>query len=167
MVFLFLQKGKATLIPVLTIPVAIIGTFAGMYATGFSINNLTLFGLILSIGIVVDDSIVVIENVERIMHEEGISSKQAAIKTMQEVAGALIAIVLVLCCAFIPSAFLGGLTGILYRQFAITISISVVISGIVALTLTPALCAIFLKGYKGDAVIKDLDVNSGGMVKKA
>jgi len=148
-VFLFLQKGKATLIPVLTIPVAIIGTFAGMYATGFSINNLTLFGLILSIGIVVDDSIVVIENVERIMHEEGLSSKKAAIKTMQEVAGALIAIVLVLCCAFIPSAFLGGLTGILYRQFAITISISVVISGIVALTLTPALCAIFLKGYKG------------------
>ena len=150
-VFLFLQKGKATLIPVLTIPVAVIGTFAGMYATGFSINNLTLFGLILSIGIVVDDSIVVIENVERIMHEEGVSSKQAAIKTMQEVAGALIAIVLVLCCAFIPSAFLGGLTGILYRQFAITISISVVISGIVALTLTPALCAIFLSGYKGDA----------------
>ncbi|HLX54485.1 MAG TPA: efflux RND transporter permease subunit, partial [Aquella sp.] len=151
-VFLFLQKGKATLIPVLTIPVAIIGTFAGMYATGFSINNLTLFGLILSIGIVVDDSIVVIENVERIMHEEGANAKNAAIKTMQEVAGALIAIVLVLCCAFIPSAFLGGLTGILYRQFAITISISVVISGIVALTLTPALCAIFLKGYKGSTV---------------
>lgn len=151
-VFLFLQKGKATLIPVLTIPVAIIGTFAGMYATGFSINNLTLFGLILSIGIVVDDSIVVIENVERIMHEEGTNAKNAAIKTMQEVAGALIAIVLVLCCAFIPSAFLGGLTGILYRQFAITISISVVISGVVALTLTPALCAIFLKGYKGEAV---------------
>lgn len=151
-VFLFLQKGKATLIPILTIPVAVIGTFAGMYATGFSINNLTLFGLILSIGIVVDDSIVVIENVERIMHEEGVSSKQAAIKTMQEVAGALIAIVLVLCCAFIPSSFLGGLTGILYRQFAITISISVVISGIVALTLTPALCAILLKGYKGEAV---------------
>jgi hydrophobe/amphiphile efflux-1 (HAE1) family protein len=148
-VFLFLQKGRATLIPVLTIPVAIIGTFAGMYVTGFSINNLTLFGLILSIGIVVDDSIVVIENVERIMHEEGLNSKEASIKTMQEVAGALIAIVLVLCCAFIPSAFLGGLTGILYRQFAITISISVVISGIVALTLTPALCAIFLKGYSG------------------
>lgn len=152
-VFLFLQKGKATLIPVLTIPVAIVGTFAGMYATGFSINNLTLFGLILSIGIVVDDSIVVIENVERIMHEEGLSAKDASIKTMQEVAGALIAIVLVLCCAFIPSAFLGGLTGILYRQFAITISISVVISGIVALTLTPALCAIFLRGYKGNAAV--------------
>lgn len=146
-VFLFLQKGRATLIPVLTIPVAVIGTFAGMYATGFSINNLTLFGLILSIGIVVDDSIVVIENVERIMREDGVNAKAASIRSMEEVAGALIAIVLVLCCAFIPSAFLGGLTGILYRQFAITISIAVVISGIVALTLTPALCAIFLKPH--------------------
>ncbi|MDQ5920775.1 MAG: multidrug efflux pump [Pseudomonadota bacterium] len=146
-VFLFLQKARATIIPVLTIPVAIIGTFAGMYITGFSINNLTLFGLILSIGIVVDDSIVVIENVERVMDEERVSARKASIKTMQEVASALIAIVLVLCCAFIPSAFLGGLTGILYRQFAITISISVVLSGVVALTLTPALCAIFLKGH--------------------
>ena len=149
-VFLFLQKARATLIPVLTIPVAVIGTFAGMYVTGFSINNLTLFGLILSIGIVVDDSIVVIENVERIMDTEGISAKQASIKTMNEVASALIAIVLVLCCAFIPSAFLGGLTGILYQQFAITISISVVLSGIVALTLTPALCAIFLKNHQAN-----------------
>lgn len=144
-VFLFLQKWRATIIPILTIPVAVIGTFAGMYATGFSINNLTLFGLILSIGIVVDDSIVVIENVERIMKQDGCSAKEASIKSMEEVASALVAIVLVLCCAFVPSAFLGGLTGILYRQFAITIAISVVISGVVALTLTPALCAIFLK----------------------
>jgi hydrophobe/amphiphile efflux-1 (HAE1) family protein len=144
-VFLFLQKGKATLIPILTIPVSIIGTFAGMLATGFSINNLTLFGLILSIGIVVDDSIVVIENVERIMQQKNLNAKDASIETMNEVASALIAIVLVLCCAFIPSAFLGGLTGILYRQFAITISIAVIISGITALTLTPALCAIMLK----------------------
>ena len=150
-VFLFLQKARATLIPVLTIPVAVIGTFAGMYVTGFSINNLTLFGLILSIGIVVDDSIVVIENVERIMDIDGINAKQASIKTMNEVASALIAIVLVLCCAFIPSAFLSGLTGILYQQFAITISISVVLSGIVALTLTPALCAIFLKNHQANA----------------
>jgi multidrug efflux pump len=142
-VFLFLQKGRATLIPILTIPVAVVGTFAGMYATGFSINNLTLFGLILSIGIVVDDSIVVIENVERIMEQQKCSAKQASIKSMEEVASALIAIVLVLCCAFIPSAFLGGLTGILYQQFAVTIAISVILSGIVALTLTPALCAIF------------------------
>jgi len=144
-VFLFLQKGKATLIPILTIPVSIIGTFAGMLVTGFTINNLTLFGLILSIGIVVDDSIVVIENVERIMQQKNLNAKDASIETMNEVAAALIAIVLVLCCAFIPSAFLGGLTGILYRQFAITISIAVIISGITALTLTPALCAIMLK----------------------
>lgn len=144
-VFLFLQKGRATLIPILTIPVAVIGTFAGMYVTNFSINNLTLFGLILSIGIVVDDSIVVIENVERIMEQQKCNAKEASIKSMEEVASALIAIVLVLCCAFIPSAFLGGLTGILYQQFAITIAISVVISGVVALTLTPALCAVLLK----------------------
>ena len=144
-VFLFLQKGKATLIPILTIPVAVIGTFAGMYLTGFSITNLTLFGLILSIGIVVDDSIVVIENIERIMHSHKLSAFDASVKTMKEVAPALIAIVLVLCCAFIPSAFLGGLSGILYRQFAITIAIAVVISGITALTLTPALCAIMLR----------------------
>ena len=144
-VFIFLQKWRATIIPILTIPVAVIGTFGGMYALGFSINNLTLFGLILSIGIVVDDSIVVIENVERIMEQQKCSAKQASIKSMEEVASALIAIVLVLCCAFIPSAFLGGLTGILYQQFAVTIAISVVLSGIVALTLTPALCAIFLK----------------------
>ena len=144
-IFLFLQKGKATLIPILTIPVAIVGSFAGMYATGFSINNLTLFGLILSIGIVVDDSIVVIENVERIMHEKLLDAKAASIETMREVAPALIAIVLVLCAAFIPSAFLGGLTGVLYRQFAVTISIAVIISGITALTLTPALCAIMLR----------------------
>lgn len=144
-VFIFLQKWRATVIPILTIPVAVIGTFGGMYALGFSINNLTLFGLILSIGIVVDDSIVVIENVERIMEQQKCSAKQASIKSMEEVASALVAIVLVLCCAFIPSAFLGGLTGILYQQFAVTIAISVVLSGIVALTLTPALCAIFLK----------------------
>jgi hydrophobe/amphiphile efflux-1 (HAE1) family protein len=153
-VFLFLQKGKATLIPILTIPVSVIGTFAGMYLTGFSINNLTLFGLILSIGIVVDDSIVVIENVERVMHEKKLNAKAASITTMQEVASALIAIVLVLCCAFIPSAFLGGLTGILYRQFAITISIAVIISGITALTLTPALCAIMLQNTQ-DFTVKN------------
>jgi hydrophobe/amphiphile efflux-1 (HAE1) family protein len=144
-VFLFLQKGRATLIPILTIPVAVIGTFAGMYVLGFSINNLTLFGMILSIGIVVDDSIVVIENVERIMAERGVSSLNAAIASMEEVASALVAIVLVLCCAFIPSAFLGGLTGILYQQFAVTIAISVILSGVVALTLTPALCVVLLK----------------------
>lgn len=151
-VFLFLQKWRATIIPVLTIPVAVVGTFAGMYALGFSINNLTLFGLILSIGIVVDDSIVVIENVERIMEQQKCTALEASIRSMEEVASALVAIVLVLCCAFIPSAFLGGLTGILYQQFAVTIAISVVLSGIVALTLTPALCAIFLKDNSQHAV---------------
>ncbi|HEX2528407.1 MAG TPA: multidrug efflux RND transporter permease subunit [Geminicoccus sp.] len=144
-VFLFLQNVRATLIPILAVPVSIIGAFAGMYLLGFSINLLTLFGLILAIGIVVDDAIVVLENVERIMSSEGKSPRDAAIQAMEEVSGPVIAIVLVLCAVFIPVSFLGGLAGELYRQFAVTIAVSVVISGIVALTLTPALCAIFLK----------------------
>lgn len=145
-VYLFLQNVRATIIPVLAIPVSIIGTFAGMYALGYSINLLTLFGLVLAIGIVVDDAIIVIENVERILHSEhDISVKDATIKAMNEVTGPVVAIVLVLCAVFIPVSFMGGFTGAMYQQFAITIVISVVISGMVALTLTPALCAIFLK----------------------
>jgi len=144
-VFLFLQNWRATVIPLLAIPVSVIGTFAGMYALGFSINLLTLFGLILAIGIVVDDAIIVIENVERIMEEEGLPPKQAAIKAMEEVSGPVIAVVLVLAAVFVPVGFLGGLSGQMYRQFAITIAVSVGISGLVALTLTPALCAVFLK----------------------
>lgn len=144
-VFLFLQNVRATFIPLLAVPVSLIGTFAGMYLFGFSINLLTLFGMVLAIGIVVDDAIVVLENVERIMTKEGLPPHQAAIKAMQEVTGPVIAIVLVLCAVFIPVGFLGGLTGQLYQQFAITIAVSVVISGIVALTLTPALCALMLK----------------------
>ena len=144
-VFLFLQNVRATIIPVVAIPVSIIGTFAGMYALGFSINLLTLFGLVLAIGIVVDDAIVVLENVERIMRTTGKSPRDAAIQAMEEVSGPVIAIVLVLCAVFIPVSFLGGLAGELYRQFAVTISVSVVISGIVALTLTPALAALILK----------------------
>jgi multidrug efflux pump len=144
-VFLFLQSVRATLIPVIAIPVSIIGTFAGMYALGFSINLLTLFGLVLAIGIVVDDAIVVVENIERIMRTEGKSPRDAAIQAMDEVAGPVVAIVLVLCAVFIPVSFLGGLAGELYRQFAVTISVSVVLSGIVALTLTPALAALILK----------------------
>jgi len=145
-VYLFLQNIRATIIPVLAIPVSIIGTFAGMYALGYSINLLSLFGLVLAIGIVVDDAIIVIENVERILHsEKDISVKDAAIKAMQEVTGPVVAIVLVLCAVFIPVSFMGGFTGAMYQQFAITIVISVVISGMVALTLTPALCAIFLQ----------------------
>lgn len=144
-VFVFLQNWRATLIPLLAVPVSIIGTFAGLYIMGFSINLLTLFAMVLAIGIVVDDAIVVLENVERVMNHEKKGPRDAAIKAMQEVTGPVIAIVLVLCAVFIPVAFLGGLTGMMYKQFAVTIAVSVTISGIVALTLTPALCALMLK----------------------
>jgi len=144
-VFLFLQNWRATLIPTLAVPVSLLGTFAGLYMLGYSINTLTLFGMVLSIGIVVDDAIVVLENVERHMHEEHLSARDAALKAMHEVSGPIIAIVLVLVSVFVPIAFLGGLTGELFRQFAITISISVVLSGLVALTMTPALCVLILK----------------------
>ena len=148
-VFLFLQNVRATIIPVLAIPVSIVGTFAGMYLLGFSINLLTLFGLVLAIGIVVDDAIIVIENAERVMREEGLAPREAAFKAMEEVAGPVVAIVFVLSAVFVPVAFLGGLTGEMYKQFAVTIAISVIISGIVALTLTPALCALLLKPTHG------------------
>jgi hydrophobe/amphiphile efflux-1 (HAE1) family protein len=144
-VYLFLQSWRATIIPVLAVPVSLIGTLAGLHLLGYSINTLTLFGMVLAIGIVVDDAIVVLENVERLMHEEGLNPHDAAVKAMQEVTGPVIAVVLVLCAAFIPVAFLGGLAGELYRQFSVTITIAVVLSGIVALTLTPALCAVLLK----------------------
>ncbi|HVY04411.1 MAG TPA: efflux RND transporter permease subunit, partial [Burkholderiales bacterium] len=144
-VFLFLQNWRATLIPFAAVPVSLIGTFAGLYMFGYSINTLTLFGMVLAIGIVVDDAIVVLENVERIMREEHKNSHDAAIKAMTEVTGPVIAIVLTLCAVFVPIAFLGGLTGQLYRQFAVTISIAVVLSGIIALTLTPSLCALVLR----------------------
>lgn len=144
-VFLFLQNLRATLIPIIAVPVAIIGAFAGMYVLGFSINLLTLFGLVLAIGIVVDDAIVVLENVERLMTSENLSPKDAAIRAMTEVTAPIVAIVLVLCAVFVPIAFMGGLAGQMYRQFAATIAVSVIISGFVALTLTPALCALILK----------------------
>jgi len=144
-VFLFLQNWRATLIPFAAVPVSLIGTFAGLMLLGYSINTLTLFGMVLAIGIVVDDAIVVLENVERIMHEEHLEAREAAIKAMREVTSPIIAIVLTLCAVFVPIAFLGGLTGELYRQFAVTISIAVVISGVVALTLTPSLCVLILK----------------------
>ncbi len=144
-VYVFLQNWRATLIPTLAVPVSLLGTFAGLQLLGYSINTLTLFGMVLSIGIVVDDAIVVLENVERIMHEEGLKARDAAIKAMTEVSGPIVAIVLVLVSVFVPIAFLGGLTGELYRQFAVTISISVTLSGIVALTMTPALCVLILK----------------------
>ncbi|MFN7094334.1 MAG: efflux RND transporter permease subunit, partial [Burkholderiales bacterium] len=147
-VFLFIQNLRGTIIPILAIPVSVIGTFAGTYALGFSINTLTLFGVVLAIGIVVDDAIVVLENVERIMQQEKLDSTQAAIKAMEEVASPVIAIVLVLNAVFLPVAFLGGFAGMLYKQFAVTIAISVFLSGVVALTLTPTLCALFLKKRK-------------------
>ncbi len=145
-VFLFLQNWRATLIPFAAVPVSLIGTFAGLKLLGYSLNTLTLFGMVLAIGIVVDDAIVVLENVERIMHEEKLAARDAAIKAMREVTGPVIAIVLVLVSVFVPIAFLGGLTGELYRQFSVTISIAVVISGVVALTMTPALCVALLSG---------------------
>ncbi len=144
-VFLFLQSWRATLIPMIAVPISIIGTFAGLYLFGFSINLLTLFAMILAIGIVVDDAIVVLENTERLMKEEGLNPLHAAIKSIAQVQAAVVAIVLVLCAVFVPVAFQGGIAGELYRQFAVTVAISVVISGVVALTLTPALCAMILK----------------------
>ena len=144
-IYFFLQNFRATLIPIIAIPVSIIGSFAGMYLLGFSINLLTLFGLILAIGIVVDDAIIVIENVERIIHEKKISVKEATMEAMEEIASPVVAIVLVLSAVFIPVAFIGGFTGEIYKQFAVTIVISVIISGFVALTLTPALCVSILK----------------------
>jgi multidrug efflux pump len=147
-VYLFLQSWRAALIPFAAVPVSLIGAFAGIYALGYSINTLTLFGMVLAIGIVVDDAIVVLENVERIMREEGLPPRDAAIKAMREVTSPIIAIVLTLTAVFVPIAFLGGLTGELYRQFAVTIAISVIISGLVALTLSPALSALVLRPHE-------------------
>jgi multidrug efflux pump len=143
-VFVFLQNWRSTLIPVLAVPVSLIGTFLGMGLLGMSINLLTLFALVLAIGIVVDDAMVVIENVERIMEEDHVSAKVAADRGIRQLAGALIAIVLVLCSVFVPVAFLSGVTGQLFKQFATTLVIAVILSGVVALTLTPALCSMLL-----------------------
>jgi multidrug efflux pump len=144
-VYVFLQSFRATVIPIQAMLVSIIGTFAGMYLFGLSINTLTLFGMVLAIGIVVDDAIVVIENVERNMHDLNLPPKEAAVRAMNEVTGPIIAITFVLCAVFLPVAFIGGIAGQLYKQFAITIAISVIISGLVALTLSPAVSAILLR----------------------
>lgn len=148
-VFLFLQSFRATIIPILAVPIAIIGTYSGILLLGFSTNMLTLFGMILAIGLVVDDAIIVVENVEHNMATHGLSPMEAAKKAMGELTGALIAIVLVLGAVFLPTAFLGGMTGTLYKQFAVTIAISMVLSGVVALTLSPALAALILKPEHG------------------
>jgi hydrophobe/amphiphile efflux-1 (HAE1) family protein len=144
-VYLFIGNFRATFIPMLAIPVSIVGTLAGMMLMGFSINMLTLFGLVLAIGIVVDDAIVVVEAVERIMHDEGLDARAATLKAMRGIGGAIVGVTAVICAVFVPVAFLGGVTGTLYKQFAVTIAISTVLSAITALTLTPALCALLLK----------------------
>ena len=149
-VYIFLQNWRATLIPMTAVPISLIGTFAGLWLFGFSINMLTLFAMVLAIGIVVDDAIVVLENVERLMSEEKLPPRQAAIKGMHEVQGAVIATTLVLVAVFVPVAFLGGIAGQLYKQFAVTVAVSVALSSVVALTLTPALCALLLKAQHGE-----------------
>jgi hydrophobe/amphiphile efflux-1 (HAE1) family protein len=145
-VFVFLQSWRASIIPVIAIPISLVGTFSILYALGLSLNNLSLFGLVLAVGIVVDDAIVVVENVERHLHT-GISPKEAAHRTMDEVGGALIAIALTLCAVFVPSAFISGISGEFFRQFAVTIAASTVISCFVSLTLSPALCALLFKAH--------------------
>ncbi len=141
----FLQNFRATLIPTLVIPIALLGTFLGMYVIGFTINQLSLFGMVLAIGIVVDDAIVVIENVERIMSEEGLSPKDATVKAMGQISGAVVAITVVLAAVFIPSAFQGGSAGEIYKQFALTIAMAMGFSAFLALGFTPALCATMIK----------------------
>jgi len=143
--FLFLQSWRATLIPTIAVPVVLLGTFGVMAAAGFSINTLTLFGLVLAIGLLVDDAIVVVENVERVMREENLSPRDAARKSMDQISGALIGIGLVLCAAFAPMAFFSGSSGVIFRQFSLTMVSAVVLSVAVALILTPALCATLLK----------------------
>lgn len=160
-VFVFLQDWRATLIPAITIPVSLIGTFAIMALTGFSINMITLFGLVLAIGIVVDDSIVVVENVERNMRELGLPPRDAAIKAMSEITGAVIGITLVLMAVFVPAAFLKGITGQLYRQFSLTIAFTTLFSAVNALTLSPALCALLLRPHQSKRGVFFRWFNSG------
>jgi len=149
--FLFLQNFRATLIPTIAVPVVLLGTFGVMAAFGFSINTLTMFGMVLAIGLLVDDAIVVVENVERIMAEEGLPPKEATVKSMQQITGALIGIALVLSAVFVPMAFFGGSTGAIYRQFSLTIVTAMALSVLVAIILTPALCATMLKPVKAGA----------------
>lgn len=143
--YLFLQNWRATLIPAIAVPIVLLGTFGVLAALGYSINTLSMFGMVLAIGLLVDDAIVVVENVERIMAEEGLSPREATRKSMDQITGALIGIALVLTAVFLPMAFFGGATGMIYRQFSVTIAASMILSVLVAMTLTPALCASFLK----------------------
>src|ERR1700676_2958380 len=147
-VFIFLQGWRAALIPLLAVPVSLVGTFAAFPLLGFSINTLSLFGLVLAIGLVVDDAIVVVEAVERHI-EEGLSPKDATFKAMEEVSGPVVAIAIILSAVFLPTVFIPGITGRLYQQFAVTIAISVLISAFNALTLSPALAALLLRPTRG------------------
>ncbi len=149
-VFIFLQDWRATLVPATTVPVSIVGAFAIMYLMGFSINMLTLFGLVLAIGIVVDDAIVVVENVDRNMTQHGLNAKDASIRAMEEITGAIIGITLVLMAVFIPAAFLGGISGQLYRQFSLTIAGTTLLSALNAMTLKPVQCSLWLRPHKGE-----------------
>lgn len=158
-VFLALQNWRATLIPIVAVPISLVGTFGVMLAFGFSVNLMTLLGLILAIGIVVDDAIVVVENVDRLMRTEGLSAYEATKKAMRSLGGALIAMSLVLCAVFVPVSFLGGITGQLYRQFTVTIAVSVIISTVVALTLSPVMCSQLLRP-------QDLDRPKGWLFRK-
>jgi len=148
--FVFLQNWRATLIPTIAVPVVLLGTFGVLAAFGYSINTLTMFGMVLAIGLLVDDAIVVVENVERVMHEDGLPPREATRKSMSQITGALVGIALVLSAVFVPMAFFAGSTGAIYRQFSITIVSAMVLSVIVAIVLTPALCATMLKPTKGD-----------------
>ena len=148
--YLFLQNFRATLIPTLAVPVVLLGTFAILMIAGFSINTLTMFGMVLAIGLLVDDAIVVVENVERVMHEEHVSAKEATKRSMRQITGALVGIAMVLSAVFLPMAFFGGSTGVIYRQFAITVASAMILSVIVALVFTPALCATLLKSSNGE-----------------
>ncbi|KAG1173761.1 hypothetical protein G6F35_016722 [Rhizopus arrhizus] len=143
--YLFLQNWRYTLIPALVAPIALLGTFAVMLALGFSINVLTMFGMVLAIGIIVDDAIVVVEGVERIMAEEGLPPREATIKAMRELTGAVIGITLVLTAVFIPMALASGSVGAIYRQFTVAMAVSILFSALLALSLTPALCATLLR----------------------
>ncbi len=147
--FLFLQNIRATLIPTIAVPVILLGTFGVLAAFGFTINTLTMFGMVLAIGLLVDDAIVVVENVERVMHEDGLGPREATRKSMSQITGALVGIAMVLSAVFVPMAFFGGSTGAIYRQFSITIVSSMVLSVIVAIVLTPALCATMLRAKDG------------------
>src|SRR5271155_4179773 len=162
-VILFLQTWRASIIPLLAVPISIVGTFAVMFVFGFSINALSLFGLVLAIGIVVDDAIVVVENVERNI-EAGLAPREATLKAMSEVTGPIIAIALVLCAVFVPIAFISGLTGEFYRQFALTIAFSAIISAFNSLTLSPALAALLLRGHGApkDALARGMEKLLGG-----